>query len=94
VAGNDRVMEWEEAVGFGVAPQTAPAWVLKAGAKRGCWRSVGRAKGAAVPPAPTPPSATKRVDRVPGGAAGVSFCMSFHQGATRLDWSALAGQPT
>src|SRR4029453_11160856 len=35
VAGNDRVMEWDEAVGFGMAPQTAPAWVLKAGAKRG-----------------------------------------------------------
>jgi hypothetical protein len=31
-----------------------------------------------VPEAPARPNATNRIDRAPGGAAGVPFCLSFH----------------
>jgi hypothetical protein len=34
--------------------------------------------GAAVREAPARPTATNLIDRAPGGAAGVSFCLSFH----------------
>jgi hypothetical protein len=34
--------------------------------------------GAAGPQTPARPNATNRIDRAPGGPAGMSFCLSFH----------------
>jgi hypothetical protein len=45
--------------------------------------------GAAGPQGPARPNATNRIDRAPGGAAGMSFCLSFHLallGPTGAHW--------
>src|SRR5215218_5273417 len=44
---------------------------------------MGGAMARRVPQAPARPSATNRIDRALGGAAGMSFCLSFHHGVPR-----------